>query len=148
MIYLVRHAKAGHRGENLVLDRHRHLTSSGRGQAKEIAGYFAAHPVERILSSPYTRCLETVAPTAAELGLEVEASEALAEETTLCRLQVLLEELVAQGAPVALCSHGNVIPVALDLMGKSSPEALACAKGSVTRFDTGSRRIEYIGFTG
>ncbi|MDA8102700.1 MAG: phosphoglycerate mutase family protein [Nitrospiraceae bacterium] len=148
IIYLVRHAKAGHRGHDLVLDRHRHLTSSGLGQAKEIAGYFAVHPVERIISSPYTRCFETVAPAAEQLGLKVETSEALAEETTLPRLQALLEELAGQADPVALCSHGNVVPAALQLMGKFSPEALACAKGSVTRFDTRTGRLDYIAFTG
>ncbi|MDA8208238.1 MAG: phosphoglycerate mutase family protein [Actinomycetota bacterium] len=148
IIYLVRHAKAGHRGDDLAMDRHRHLSPSGLAQAEEIAGYFLANPVERILSSPYARCVETVAPAAAELGLEVEARESLAEETTMSRLHALLDELVAQDAAVALCSHGNVIPAALDLLGKFSPEALACAKGSVTRLDTRSGSLEYMTFSG
>ena len=147
IIYLVRHAKAGHRGDDLTLDRHRHLTTAGIRQAKAIAGYFTTHPVGRILSSPYARCIETMEPTAAELGIEIEVSEALAEDTTLSRLAGLLEELAAVAA-VAICSHGNVIPAAMDLVGRFSPEALACAKGSVTRLDTATGQVAYLSFPG
>ena len=146
IIYLVRHAKAGHRRDDLLLDRHRHLSFSGIRQAEAIALYFAEHPLERILSSPYARCVETLEPTAAELGLKVEESEALAEETTMSKLRDLLQELVEAARPVALCTHGNVIPAAMDLMGKFTPESLACAKGSVTRLDTATGQVQYLPF--
>ena len=63
--------------------------------------------VQRILSSPFERCLQTVAPLAAELGLVVESSPALAEGQGAKALK-LVRSLADE--KVALCTHGDVIP--------------------------------------
>jgi broad specificity phosphatase PhoE len=65
---------------------------------------------QRVLSSPFRRCVETVGPLAAELGLSVETTEALAEGSTVAALD-LVRELADE--KVAICTHGDVIPEVL-----------------------------------
>jgi broad specificity phosphatase PhoE len=48
------------------------LTAHGRHQAREAAAALSGHGVRRLISSPYTRALETAEIIATELGLPVE----------------------------------------------------------------------------
>jgi 8-oxo-dGTP diphosphatase len=67
-----------------------------------------------VLSSPYTRCVETVDPLARSLGLEVEVTKNLAEGVgveALALLRAVADE------KVALCTHGDVIAeILVDLL--------------------------------
>ena len=79
-IYLVRHAKAGDRDAWDGDDELRPL--SGRGHVCRRAACStccADAEFERVLSSPYVRCMETVVPLAAERRMAIEPVEALAE---------------------------------------------------------------------
>ena len=71
------------RGQSQPLEGRRHAPTveregppPGRGHRRRTS---AATPISRIASSPATRCIETVAPLARALGLEVEADNRLAE---------------------------------------------------------------------
>jgi 8-oxo-dGTP diphosphatase len=105
---LIRHADAGSRerwedGD----DRLRPLSKKGRRQAEGLVKSLAAIPLERILSSPYRRCVETVEPLARARGLSIEETEALAEGAGLEAVLALLRELA--GRPSALCTHGDIM---------------------------------------
>jgi broad specificity phosphatase PhoE len=56
-----------------------HLSGDGRLMAKAAAGFLAGRDVAVLLSSPMERALETAAPLAAQLGLEVSVDERLIE---------------------------------------------------------------------
>jgi 8-oxo-dGTP diphosphatase len=71
-IYLVRHAKAGNRRDWHGEDDLRPVSPSGQRQADAIADTIADVGVERIVSSPYVRCRQTVDPLAQRLRLPVE----------------------------------------------------------------------------
>ena len=133
-LHLVRHGKAGSRPDWGQPDELRPLTGNGRRQALGLADLLAGEPVKRILSSRYVRCVQTVAPLAERLGLEVEQHAALAEEADIESTWSLLEELA--GSDVVACTHGNVIPGVLDRIHRRGGELVAddgwaCAKGSV-----------------
>jgi 8-oxo-dGTP diphosphatase len=132
-VYLVRHAAAGDRTEWDGRDDLRPLTNRGRRQADWLAEQLASEPVKRIVSSPSVRCVETVQPLAARLGLVVETSPALAEGAAVAGVLGLLCEAAADHA--VLCSHGDVIPEALDALarldGLPLPPGYPFAKGSV-----------------
>ncbi|QJC50790.1 histidine phosphatase family protein [Paenibacillus albicereus] len=72
-IYLIRHARAS--GQEPQAE----LTAEGREQAERLAAFLAGFGIERVISSPYVRALETIAPFAAAAGLSVEADARLAE---------------------------------------------------------------------
>ena len=141
-ILLVRHGHAGSRASWDGPDRDRPLSSKGRAQARSIATNLEKYCPVRLLSSPYVRCLETLAPLAAELGLEVEAVEELAEGRAYECLD-LIRRLA--GTDVALCTHGDVIPeVLLALVSEDGLDLGPYpreAKGSVWVLDSAGSRF-------
>ena len=140
-IYLVRHAKAGSRRAE-GSDEERPLTDNGRRQANVIAELLAPCGIDRILTSRYVRCVETVAPISLRTGVKVEVHEALAEEAGIEEAWDLLEELSATNA--LLCSHGNILSPLLDRVMRRGAEIEAeewtCHKGSVWRLEPGKKR--------
>jgi 8-oxo-dGTP diphosphatase len=104
-ILLIRHAKAGSRERWEGDDRQRALTRSGRRQAEALVEQLRDEPIERVLSSPYLRCIQTVEPLAAARGLRVEPTDDLAEGAGIGPLLRLLAEL----GNAALSTHGDVI---------------------------------------
>ena len=125
MILLVRHARAGHHGSHAD-DRLRPLDEKGRQQAEVLVGLLADRPLERILTSPFLRCVETVVPLARATGLEPELRDELAEGAPASAARRLIAELGGQEA--VLCSHGDVIG---ELIGQGRP----AKKGSVWLLD-------------
>jgi 8-oxo-dGTP diphosphatase len=125
-VILIRHASAGDRDEWRGDDRFRPLDKRGRKQAERLRDVLLAHDVTRVLSSPYVRCTQTVAP----LGLDIETDERLAEGATP---EGTLELLAALDGAVA-CTHGDVIE---SLLGRS------LRKGGAVVLD-GGREIEEI----
>lgn len=147
-LYLVRHAAAGDRGEWEGPDHLRPLTSRGERQAVGIAGELGALPLDRIITSPYVRCRQTVEPLAEKAGLPIEESEALAEGASVKVARKLCLELV--GTESVLCSHGDVIPALLQWMvdqGTTLKSAFDCKKGSTWVIEVKSgvfRRARYL----
>jgi broad specificity phosphatase PhoE len=105
--YVVRHAKAGDREEWQGDDRLRPLTKSGRQQAEALAELLKNEPIDRILSSPYVRCLQTVEPLAARRKLPIEPRKDLEEGAGGESIIRIVED--AKGQNVVLCTHGDVV---------------------------------------
>ena len=130
--YLVRHASAGLRNDADPTDEERTLDPTGIVQASKLTSWLRHEPIDTILSSPYLRCRQTVAPLAEALGLEVTISDELGEGTPIERSWELLASVA--GGTAVLCSHGDVIPDLIrraQLRGMHVPGKSGCAKGSV-----------------
>lgn len=115
-LFVVRHAHAGQRSAWPGDDRLRPLSERGEGQARSIAAMLAAWepaPV-RILTSPSRRCVQTVEPLAGKLGLPADEDARLFEGASRAEVVRLLGEVGDDD--VVLCSHGDVIPILLDLL--------------------------------
>ena len=125
-VILLRHASAGDRDEWDGDDLLRPLDKRGRKQAKRLRDVLLAHDVRRVLSSPYVRCTQTVAP----LGLDIEPDERLAEGAPPQRTL----ELLASLDDAVACTHGDVIEAVL---GRDLP------KGGAVVLD-GGREVEEI----
>ena len=112
-IYLVRHAKAGERRVWAEDDDWlRPLSGRGHRQARGLLDVLADAKFDRILSSPYVRCMETVVPIASERSIAVEPLEALAEGATLDEALAVVRKYASHGA--VLCTHGDVMPMLLE----------------------------------
>jgi broad specificity phosphatase PhoE len=106
-ILLLRHTHAGDRDAWDGDDRRRPVSDRGVRQAQALVAQLGPYPVERVLTSPYVRCVQSVEPLAAARGLEVEEDDRLAEGTPFDLVQRLLHEVA--GSHAVLCSHGDVI---------------------------------------
>lgn len=113
VLHLVRHASAGDRHAWRGDDSARPLDAVGHAQAEAIAAALVAASVARILSSPSVRCIQTIEPLAAKLGLDIEISAELAEGADGRRTEALVDQLCGQSGDSVLCSHGDVIPEVL-----------------------------------
>jgi 8-oxo-dGTP diphosphatase len=111
-IYLVRHARAGNRNAWPDADELRPLSTRGRTQARDLIELLSDARFDRVLSSPYVRCMETVVPLAGVRKLAVEPAEALAEGASLEEALALLRKHASHGA--VMCTHGDVMPMLLD----------------------------------
>jgi len=110
-IYFVRHAKAGDRSLWRQDDWLRPLSRAGRAQARGLLDLLSDARFDRVLSSPYLRCMETVAPVAGARRLAIEPDDALAEGGDLDSVFAIMRKHIGTGA--LLCSHGDVIPAVL-----------------------------------
>jgi len=130
-VYLIRHAKAGHRGAWAGRDEDRPLSKNGWAQARAIAARFEGVAVRRLVSSPFRRCVETLEPLALATGLVIEVVEALAGGSPFDDALTVVEALEDD---TVVCSHGDVIPAVLDALARrgleiSGPRELR--KGSI-----------------
>ena len=106
MIFIVRHAHAGNRGDWSGPDRKRPLSHKGTLQSKALAEYLARKGAKHIYTSPYLRCVQTVAPLAHQIAkgyLDVpELAEGAAPEGAAALLRTAAPGTV-------ICSHGDVL---------------------------------------
>lgn len=132
VVYVVRHGKAGRREGWEGPDEERPLTRRGRRQARRLVERFRGLEVDRILSSPFVRCVQTVEPLAEARGLDVEATGELAERTDLDEALALLGSL--DHRPTVICGHGAEIRELVDRLESSGATVegdRGIAKGSV-----------------
>jgi phosphohistidine phosphatase SixA len=115
-VLLVRHAKAGDREKWDAPDDLRPLTAKGEAQARALVDLLAGYEIDRVLSSPYLRCTQTVAPLAAARGLAVEPCDDLAEGEGHAGI-ALARRLRSEPISTVLCSHGDVVEEVLDALG-------------------------------
>lgn len=111
-LYIVRHAHAGSRGPDDGIDQVRHLSERGERQAEALGEQLGGAGITRLVSSPFSRCVETLAPLGRRLGISVETDARLAEAQGCAGALLLADELREETA--ALCSHGDVIPDLLE----------------------------------
>ena len=110
----MRHAKAGSRADWDGDDAFRPLSRAGRSQADALVPLLSPYAPARILSSPFTRCVQTVEPLAAACDLKVEDEPSIAEGHT--RLALALVRRVLHEDParvVVFCTHGDIVPEVL-----------------------------------
>jgi 8-oxo-dGTP diphosphatase len=109
---LVRHASAGDRDSWSGEDRLRPLDERGRGQAARLPERLASYRVEAVLTSPALRCVETVAPLAAALGLTIDLRHELGEDRHDGEGVDLVRSLA--GRDVVVCGHGGLQAALVD----------------------------------
>lgn len=103
---LVRHGSAGDRAAWEGDDRERPLDERGLHQAGALVELLKPYEVERILSSPAVRCVQTMEPLAKARGLSIEPRDELTEELQATAGAELVRTLA--GAAVAICGHGGL----------------------------------------
>jgi 8-oxo-dGTP pyrophosphatase MutT (NUDIX family) len=110
---VVRHARAGSRTAWKGPDDDRPLDEGGQEQARVLAQLLAAYEVSRVYSSDVRRCVDTLAPFAAEAGLTVTPEHLFSEagypknpEGAVARAF----EIARQAGSVAICTQGGALP--------------------------------------
>lgn len=105
MLLLVRGAKATAPSADQD-DQSRPLTTEGEKAARALAALGSLFRIERILSAPRARCVQTVAELARHQGLDIEQSDHLAEGRVQAAVQLVQQ---ARGTGTVLCTHEDVL---------------------------------------
>lgn len=106
-VFLIRHAKAEKRADWDGPDALRPLSAAGLAQAESIASAMRGARVDRILSSPMRRCLQTVAPLGRAAGAAIEAVDWLAKGESASKAA---DAIVAMGDWRIVCAtHAELV---------------------------------------
>jgi phosphohistidine phosphatase SixA/8-oxo-dGTP pyrophosphatase MutT (NUDIX family) len=127
-VWVVRHADAGDRAAWTRPDQQRPLDRRGQEQARLLAEVLRQESIDRLLSSPYLRCVQTLEPLAAALGQPVDSVEELGEGYGLDGI----EPLLIGGQAVVACTHGDVLEELLSELRREDlvPAGAKAPKGS------------------
>ena len=134
---VVRHAKSRPRSTWKGDDRKRPLDAVGQAQAEGVATVLGAYGVEHAVTSSSARCVQTIEPYAAGLGLRIRATDALSEEGFADDPAGALEvvrTVLHRRRPAVVCSHGPVVPTLLDALAErvaGDDERAACARAEL-----------------
>ncbi len=145
IVWIVRHGYAGSKADWWGDDAARPLDDAGRIQAEGLVPLFADVELTHLVSSPTTRCIETLLPLSAAVGLPIEASDDLRHEATPVHVLDLIER---SGAGSVLCTHGEVMEPLLDALGTWGitvplhQEVRLLRKGAVWRLDLDERTLD------
>ncbi|WP_042142289.1 histidine phosphatase family protein [Paucisalibacillus sp. EB02] len=108
-IYLVRHCKA--EGQNVEAK----LTEEGIHQAKVLVDFFSEIKIDRMITSPFTRAIESILPLSKERGIPIEIDKRLSERILSTENLVDWQEKLKDSFDdLDICYHG----------GESSREAM------------------------
>jgi phosphohistidine phosphatase len=150
-IYILRHASAGLKRVNPILDRKRPLDKEGKKQCLQLAHVLNAMKLQFdvVLSSPLKRSMQTASFVGTEIGYEqkILSSPALAPEGTLADFNKLLRQY-AKFENVLLVGHNPnltsflsslLIPAsacpALSVEGRAGLIPVRLRKGSLARLN-------------
>lgn len=148
-LIIVRHA---HRDKPAPLGRKADngISKKGRGQAKKVARLYTkllGRQQAELISSPKVRCVETLQPLAKNLKTKIATHKALDEQSDEETVEDY-RETVAQfikgwmksKSPVTIvCSHGDWIPLALDVLLGAGFEL---KKGGWAQFEYGQKKFD------
>lgn len=129
-LVLVRHAKAVSRatwgyGINSEITRPL-VMGQGQAQARDVAALLSAYGVGELVSSPWKRCVDTLAPYAHGCGLDLRSDEAFTELSALTSPEVMqasFRDLLERGSALTgLPGCGPAGPQGRELAPEGPPE--------------------------
>jgi phosphohistidine phosphatase len=150
-IYILRHASAGLRRANPIVDRKRPLDKEGKRQCLQLAHVLNAMKLQFdvVISSPLKRSMQTASLVGTETGYEapIVASAALAPDATFDQFQALLREY-AEFENVLVVGHNPnltgflgslLVPAsassAISMDGRGGLAPVRLRKGSLARLN-------------
>jgi 8-oxo-dGTP diphosphatase len=112
-VLVVRHGTAGSKKRYKGDDRNRPLDKRGRVQAELLVDQLMAFGPTTLYAADRTRCVQTIAPLAEQLGVDINVEPSLTEEAywhnrRKARHRVL--EICAAGGNPLISTQGKVIP--------------------------------------
>jgi 8-oxo-dGTP diphosphatase len=147
-VLLVRHGSAGSRASWQGDDDLRPLDEAGVAQAEGLVWLLTRFDVREIISAPPVRCLETVEPLGAAVGLAIKEEPIISEDGYYGRERKALDfvrNAGGDGTGTVICSQGGVIPDLLTRLaaadGVSLGEAIIAKKASVWSLTLSGRRL-------
>jgi 8-oxo-dGTP diphosphatase len=128
-LVVLRHSQARSRKAWRSDDRERPLLATGKLQAARLAPVLSAYDVRWLVSSPSTRCVQSLEPYAAATGHRLRTEPLLSEEDAtprevrrvMSRLNGWLHDRPASAGGLVVCTHRPVLPWVFEAAGLEDP---------------------------
>lgn len=128
-LVVVRHAKAKPRSSWTKAEGERPLAATGTRQAQAVGRLLQVWKPPRVVTSPWLRCVATVAPYAKATGAKVKLAEALTEhrhQRSPKKTAAVIGALLDKQRAVAVCTHRPALPTVFGQLAKHmSPDLSA-----------------------
>lgn len=129
-LIVVRHAKAKPRSSWTRAEGDRPLAATGRRQAAAVSRLLEAWGPSWIVSSPWERCVQTIAPYLKSKDIKLKLADSITERNATRKpdkARSTVEKLFDKRRPVALCTHRPVLPLVFDVLRQHLPDSLVPA---------------------
>lgn len=126
-IILLRHGKARSRATWTGKETGRPLLADGNSQAEALPPILKAYGAKLVFSSPWTRCLSTVAPYAQKRSVKVKTIAAFTESANAEKpekTQAEIADIVDLQKSAVICTHRPVLPTMIEELEKRSSSKL------------------------
>jgi 8-oxo-(d)GTP phosphatase len=120
-LLVVRHAKAKPRSSWTKAEGDRPLAATGKRQAQAVGRLLQAWKPGRVVTSPWLRCVATIAPYAKAADAKVKLNEALTEHRhgrSPHKTAAVVAALFDKQQAVALCTHRPALPTVFKQLEK------------------------------
>jgi phosphohistidine phosphatase len=138
-LYILRHASAGTRRANPVVDVKRPLDKEGKQQCLLVGSFLNSLNVQfdRVVSSPLKRALQTASQVANETGydIKIEVSDALAPDASVQKFRDLLRSLEQYDNVLVVGHNPNLAVFFGSLLSPTGRISTRLRKGAVARID-------------
>ena len=127
-LIVVRHAKAKPRSSWTRAEGERPLAATGLRQAQSVSRLLTAWLPDRVLSSPWNRCVQTVRPYVKTRAVKFKTVDAVTEHSAKRKpgkARKAIEAMFDKAVPVVLCTHRPVLPLTFDVLARHMPADLA-----------------------
>ncbi|MHA7277821.1 NUDIX hydrolase [Arthrobacter sp. Hz1] len=127
-LIVVRHAKAKPRSSWTRAEGDRPLAATGRRQAAAVSRLLEAWGPSWVVSSPWERCVQTIAPYRKSRDIKLKLADSITERNAARKpdkARSTVEKLFDRRRPVALCTHRPVLPLVFGVLRRHLPESLS-----------------------
>ncbi|GAA4775892.1 NUDIX hydrolase [Citricoccus nitrophenolicus] len=127
---VLRHAKAKPRSSWSRAEGQRPLAATGRRQALAVRRLLAAWEPQKVITSPWLRCVETVTPYVKDTRRgfkEVSAFTEKAAKNKPHKARQEMARLLGKQRSTLLCTHRPVLPEILKVLAQDLPPAVPAA---------------------
>lgn len=126
-LIILRHAKAKPRSSWTKAEGERPLAATGIRQAQAVKRLLQAWRPMRVVTSPWVRCIATVAPYAKAVDAKVKQVEALTEHRharSPHKTAAVVEAVFDKQKPVVVCTHRPALPTVIKQLSGHMPARL------------------------
>ena len=138
-LYILRHASAGTRRANPVVDVKRPLDKEGKQQCFLVGSFLNALNVQfdRVVSSPLKRALQTASLVGTETGYDskIEISDALSPDASVAKFQDLVRCLMKYENVMVVGHNPNLTVFFGSLLAPGGRMSTRLRKGAIARID-------------
>lgn len=127
-VVVQRHAAALSRSKWRKGESTRPLNKKGKKQARALPALLDAWSPQAVVTSPWKRCEETVAPYLTASGIRVSIKEDLTEKAAAerpSRTAAIVERILAESRSTVICTHRPVLPTIIGVVGEHASRSVA-----------------------